>query len=368
MADQMQAWTYSKPGRPQDIITLNHVPKPTLKSPDHLLIRVTHTALFSSNTFLMAMVPNPAGTPRIPEMEFAGQVVELGKNVRPELQERGPGTEVFGLTLPMESKLEVINHVRKPNGTLAEYIVVHQNLIVIKPPNIKPEEVSGMAGMGCTAVEFIDNANLKEGDQVLIHGGSGAVGLLLLQLAKRVVGPSGKVVTTCSRPKVELVKRYGADVAIDYREHDPVHEYFERTFSARKFDAIIDTASSQELYDHSAAYLTPGKPFLDMAVKHPVDRDWRALDFLSFIGNQLKNNLWPAWLGGTPSKYKFISATPSVEMLERLRKCIEDGVLKAEVDSVWSMDQAVAAYERFMSHKAQGRVVIEVQRFADASS
>jgi NADPH:quinone reductase-like Zn-dependent oxidoreductase len=341
MEDQMRAWVYTKPGRPENILSLANVPKPKLTSPNQVLVKVSHASLFSSNVAIMALVPNPAGTPRIPEMEFAGTVAALGENVRADLKQSGPGTQVWGLTLPMENKLEVINHIRKPNGTLTEYIVAHQDLVVIKPPNIDPQEVAGMAGMGCTAVEFLDAADLKEGDYVLINGGSGAVGILLLQIAKEIVGPSGKVVTTCSGEKFDLVKQYGADMAIDYRAQDPVHEYLMREYSTRKFDAIIDTASSQELYDHSPAYLNSGKLFLDMAVKHPVDRDWRATDLLWFMCNQVKNNFQPRWLGGTQTKYKFISATPTLKSLERLRKLIAEGKLRGPVDSVWSMDQAI---------------------------
>ncbi|CAO3670198.1 unnamed protein product [Umbelopsis vinacea] len=334
MEDQMRAWVYTKPGRPENILSLANVPKPKLTSPNQVLVKVSHTSLFSSNVAIMALVPNPAGTPRIPEMEFAGTVVALGENVRADLKQSGPGIQVWGLTLPMENKLEVINHMRKPNGTLTEYIV-----------GIK----SG------------------EGDYVLINGGSGAVGILLLQIAKEIVGPSGKVVTTCSGEKFDLVKQHGADIAIDYRAQDPVHEYLMREYSTRKFDAIIDTASSQELYDHSPAYLNSGKLFLDMAVKHPVDRDWRATDLLWFMCNQVKNNFQPRWLGGTQTKYKFISATPTLKSLERLRKLIAEGKLRGPVDSVWSMDQAIPAYERFLSHKAKGRVVIEVQKFNKAN-
>ncbi|KAH8548990.1 zinc alcohol dehydrogenase [Umbelopsis sp. PMI_123] len=361
MTEQMRAWTYSKRGLPEKIVSLGSVDKPTITSPDQVLIKVAYTSLFSSCRAIMGLVPNPYATPRIPETEFSGEIVEYGENVREEL--KGPGSvEVFGMTIPMESKPDVIRNVVKPNGTLAEYVVLNHKLVVPKPPNMSLQEASGMAGMAVTAIEFVEAAKLNPGDYVLVNGGSGAVGLLLLQLLKDVVGPKGKVVATCSGAKMDLVKQY-ADVAIDYRAHDPVHKYLSQEYGTRKFDAIIDTASTQELYVNSPAYLNPDRPFLDMAVKHPVDREWRVSDVSGSAAKLIKNLFWPAWLGGTPRPYRFISATPSLKMLQRVQELIEDGKIKGTVDSVWGMDEVVQAYERFASQQARGRVVVDIQHY-----
>jgi reticulon-4-interacting protein 1, mitochondrial len=338
MAEQRRAWTYSKRGRPQDILTLSSVPKPTITSPDQVLIKVACTSLFSSNRALMALLPVSADQKRIPEAEFSGEIVEFGENVREEL--KVPGGAVFGLTIPMESKIDLLRYMGNPNGTLTEYIIVNQNLIVPKPANMSFEDASGMAGMGATAIEFVDTAKLQPGDYVLVNGGSGAVGMLLLQLLRKVVGPEGKVVATCSGSKKDLVLQY-ADEAIDYRANAPVYMYLAQEYGTRKFDAIIDAASSQELYDHSPEYLNEGKLFLDMSVKHPVGRDWQYSDLLPFIANQIKNTFWPAFLGGVPRKYVFISATPNKKALQKIRQLMEDGTFKGTVDSVWGMEEVI---------------------------
>ncbi|CAO3674199.1 unnamed protein product [Umbelopsis ramanniana] len=358
MTEQMRAWTFSQRGRPQDILTLGSVAKPSIASPDQVLIKVACTSLFSSYKAMMALLPVSAGQKKIPEAEFSGEIVEYGENVREELKE--PGVAVFGLTIPMEPKIELLRFIRNPNGTLTEYIVVNQNLIVPKPANISLEEASGLAGMGATAIHFVDAAKLQAGDYVFVNGGSGAVGMLLLQLLRKVVGPEGKIVATCSGSKKNIVLQY-ADEAIDYRAQAPVYQYLAQEYSTRKFDAIIDAASTQELYEHSPEYLNEGKVFLDMSVKHPVGRAFQYSDLLPFITNQIKNTFWPTFLGGVPRKYVFISATPDLKTLQKIRQLVEDGTFKGTVDSVWGMDEAIQAYERFEGPDARGRVVVDVR-------
>ncbi|CAM0137860.1 hypothetical protein VKS41_001078 [Umbelopsis sp. WA50703] len=356
--DQIRAWTHTKPGRPENVLSLDYVPMPKLSSPDDVLVKVSHVALLSSSSAMIGLIPHTNSKPYKVEADFAGTVVETGSNVRQELTK---GTEVFGITINMANKLALIKGLSNPNGSLVEYLVMNQNAMVIKPADTKMEIICGMAGVGCTALEFMDAAALKPGNTVLINGGSGAVGLLLLQLAKNAVGSEGRVVTTCSASKIDMVKKYNADTAIDYSHHQSLTKYLADEFGARKFDCIIDCYGSQELYTESPAYLAKGKPYLNMAIAHPRGRDWRLSDILTFAGQQLKNTCIPTWLGGINSKYQFISATPRLVTLERVRKLIEERKLTCEVDSVWEMNDAIKAYERFGGHEARGRVVINVQ-------
>lgn len=287
--NQIRAWTHTKVGRPEKVLNLDHVQMPKLSSADDVLVKVSHVALLSSASFIIAFIPHTNSRPYKVEADFTGTVVETGSNVRQELTS---GTEVFGITLNMTDKLGLIKSLTAPNGSLVEYVVVHSESVVIKPVNIKREIVSGMAGVGCTALEFMDAAALKLGDTVLINGGSGAVGLLLLQLAKQAVGSEGRVVTTCSAAKIDMVKKYGADTVIDYASHRPLTKYLADEYGIHKFDSIIDCYGSQELYNESPAYLANGKLFLNMAIAHPRGRDWRVSDILRFAASNCKTRVY----------------------------------------------------------------------------
>lgn len=57
---------------------------------------------------------------------------------------------------------------------------------------------------------LVEKGKLKKGDKVFINGGSGAVGVMAIQLAHRIVGPTGLVVTTCSPAKSDIIRNLGA--------------------------------------------------------------------------------------------------------------------------------------------------------------
>jgi len=78
------------------------------------------------------------------------------------------------------------------------------------------EEAASIPLVGLTAWQvLIERANLKQGQKVLIHAGSGGVGTFAIQLAKHI---GATVATTTSTANVDLVKRLGADVVIGLQE------------------------------------------------------------------------------------------------------------------------------------------------------
>ena len=70
--------------------------------------------------------------------------------------------------------------------------------------------------------------------------------------------------------------------------------------------------------------------------------------------------IMPVKLGGTPRKYIFESTKPTRERLQGVANLMKDEKIKAVIDSVFSFEDVINAYERQMSHKAIGKVVIEV--------
>jgi|SRR5271156_5228933 len=84
-------------------------------------------------------------------------------------------------------------------------------LVIRKPVNASMAEASGLAGVGCTAIQAAEAASLKPGDKVFVNGGSGGLGSMMVQVARAIVGESGQVIATCSGPNVEMVKALGAD-------------------------------------------------------------------------------------------------------------------------------------------------------------
>jgi NADPH:quinone reductase-like Zn-dependent oxidoreductase len=201
----MRAWTYSKAGPPSTVLTLrSDIPLPTLKTPNDVLVRVSHTALHPGSSIIMQLCPSIfRASPAIPETEFSGTVISTGCAVAPA-RELIPGTRVFGSVL-------VGPHVRTGVGALAEWLVVDAGSVARMPGRVGLEEMAGLAVSGCTALALMERAGLKLGDGVLVNGASGGIGHMVVQLAKRAVGESGRVVAICSEINFEMVKSLGAD-------------------------------------------------------------------------------------------------------------------------------------------------------------
>ena len=98
-------------------------------------------------------------------------------------------------------------------GALAEYVVVPRCQVAPKPDLMSFDAASGLPTTNVTAWLVLQKSRLKTGDKVFINGGSGGVGLAMIQMARDVVGPDGKVVVTCSATNEEIVKSVGADEA-----------------------------------------------------------------------------------------------------------------------------------------------------------
>lgn len=97
----------------------------------------------------------------------------------------------------------------KGQGALAEYITIAGRQLCHKPDTLSFEEAAGIALTARTAIDaLVDLAKIQEGQKVLINGGSSAVGIFGIQIAK-AYGCS--VTATCSSRNVDLVRKLGAD-------------------------------------------------------------------------------------------------------------------------------------------------------------
>ena len=141
----------------------------------------------------------PYRLPLILGNDLAGVVVRVGSGVR----RFKPGDEVYARA----DKDRI--------GAFAEFISINEDSVAIKPKTLTMEDAASIPLVGLTAWQaLIERANLKEGQKVLIHAGSGGVGTIAIQLAKHL---GATVATTTSTANVDWVKRLGADVVIDYR-------------------------------------------------------------------------------------------------------------------------------------------------------
>ncbi|KAJ5636030.1 uncharacterized protein N7484_009343 [Penicillium longicatenatum] len=288
----MSAWYYKTRGPVSKVLTYTKdfpTPKPSSLAQDEVLIKVAYTGFTPTASALTAIIPpwlQIDGT-AIPELIFSGTIAALGSNrilsSRPELQ---VGTPVFGVI-----SLGIL--LRRGSGTLAGYCPCPVDRLSVVPVGMDLEHAAALGGNGVTAVQVVDAAAVKRGDKVFVNGGSGGAGSMILQVMRQKVGESGVVISSCSSGNIGLVKSLGAGEVIDYRQHDPLHEYLAKEHAESRFDAIVDTVGIQELYSNSPRYLREGGRFVNIGAMQVQSANG---SLLAFAWGMFLNVALPAWL------------------------------------------------------------------------
>ncbi|KAK4546691.1 hypothetical protein LTR36_001909 [Oleoguttula mirabilis] len=189
----------------------SNVPVPKLR-PTYLLAKVEAIALNPTDwKHIHYQIAAPNG---ISGCDFSGTVVEVGEAVAKSFK---PGDRIAGTT-------HGANYSQPQDGCFAEYAVAKGDLVVKIPESLSFENAAtfplGVATVGQGLYQQALKLNLptdptKDGETVLIYGGSSATGSLGIQYAKL----SGyKVVTTCSPHNNDFVKSLGAVAVYDYKD------------------------------------------------------------------------------------------------------------------------------------------------------
>jgi putative PIG3 family NAD(P)H quinone oxidoreductase len=215
---RMTAIAISEPGGPRVLRPeKRNVPEP---GPGEILIKV-HAAGVNRPDVLQrkGAYPPPPGASDLPGLEVAGEVVALGQGTaRWRL-----GDQVCALT---------------PGGGYAEYAKVHGSNALPLPSGFTYTEAAALPETFFTVWHNVfERGGLKEGETLLVHGGSSGIGTTAIQLASAF---GAYVVTTAGSPeKCEACLKLGADRAINYREEDFVRAVKDAT-DGRGANVVLD--------------------------------------------------------------------------------------------------------------------------------
>lgn len=172
------------------------IPDP-IPSPDEVLVDVKATALNRADLLqVRGLYPPPEGSPQTLGLEFAGDIIAVGQNVK----RWKIGDRVMALV---------------GGGGYAQKAVVHADHCLPIPPDFGYEQAAAIPEAFLTAyANMIWMTGLKENERVLIHAGASGVGLAAIQLA-RIIGAT--VIVTASASKHDICIRNGAHLVIDYK-------------------------------------------------------------------------------------------------------------------------------------------------------
>ncbi|KAB5593703.1 hypothetical protein CTheo_2886 [Ceratobasidium theobromae] len=357
--DTQKGWRAVRQGPPSKALAMQVFPVPRIREGE-VLVKIEASQVASepyvsaakpirdlanpssSGYKLMSVLPSIiARRPHVAEHDFTGIVADAGTS------DYKVGDAVFGeIPVPLQQKTG--------QGALAQYISIPTTLIALRPPSLVATQAAGIALAGVTAYHalFI-SMGIESGQHILINGGSSSVGSCAIQIAK---AHGCTVTASCSTPNIDLVKGLGADEVIDYKVH-PVHTYLTSNPPSPKFHGIFDCiGSTSQLFLRCPSYLAPSGKFVS------VGPNFDKLSQLpSVLWSIIQTSALPRWLGGVPRHHEIVlSASNKKSALDALAKLVNDGQLRPLVDSVHSFDEVLDAYEKIMSHRAKGKVVVTI--------
>ena len=183
-----------------DVLGLYDVDKPELISSHHLRVKLVAAGVNPLDAKLRAKpVYYPDKLPAILGCEGAGIVEKVGSAVT-RFKE---GDAVYFYN----------GGIGDDSGCYAEYAAVHEEYCAAAPANVGLQDIAGLPLVLITAWEaLVERANLQAGQTILIHGGTGGVGHVALQLAKHI---GARVITTASAANHDFVRGLGADEIIE---------------------------------------------------------------------------------------------------------------------------------------------------------
>jgi NADPH:quinone reductase-like Zn-dependent oxidoreductase len=278
----------------------------------------------------------PYRLPLILGNDVAGVVVRVG----PKVRGFKPGDEVYAR--PNQERI----------GTLAEFIAMDEADVALKPSNLSMEEAASIPLVGLTAWQtLIERAQLKQGQKVLIHAGSGGVGTFAVQLAKHI---GATVATTTSTANVDLVRSLGADVIIDYRKED-----FTKVLHG--YDVVLNSLGKDTL-EQSLAVLKPGGKLI--SISGPPDVAFAKENGLSWFLQQVTRLLSfgirrKAKRHGV--SYSFLLMRANGEQLGKITSLIESGVVRPVVDRIFPFLATNEAMDYLATGRAKGKIVIQLR-------
>lgn len=330
----MKAAYINRYGKTDDV-QLDEQPKPSI-SKDSVLVKVHAVSI---NPLDLRVLEGefkailPVKFPFILGNDFAGVVAQVGSNVT----QFKVGDEVYAKT--------------DSNGSFAEYTIVQQSSLALKPQNISMQHAASLPLVALTAWQaLVEIAKVKSGQKVLIHAGSGGVGSIAIQLAKHL---GATVATTTSGKNTRWVRELGADIIIDYKTMD-----FEQEL--KDYDVVLDTQGGKTL-EKSLNVIKRGGRIIsisgppDRAFAEAIKANWLLKFIIPLLSWSIRNKAKKRDI-----TYSFLFMQPNGYQLSQIAELVEAGKIKPIVDKEYPFSQMNEALEYVNTGRAKGKVVVEI--------
>jgi NADPH:quinone reductase-like Zn-dependent oxidoreductase len=296
----MRAVRLWSPGGP-DVVVVEDVATPSLGQGE-ALVRV-HAAAITRDELEWPVERLPA----TPAYEVSGVVAEVAADVDGTLT----GRLVYALT-PFDR-----------DGAAAEFVAVPATLLAPKPRSLDHVHSAAVPLAALSAWQgLFDHGELRAGQRVLIHGAAGGVGHFATQLAR---WRGAHVIGTTSRTNAETARRLGAHEVTEYNDMGAL----------APVDLVFDTVGGDVLA-RSPSIVKPGGRLVSVAEEPPSLPADAAITCSYFV------------------------VEPNRDQLIDIGRLVDSGDLRTEVDSIFPLAEARAAFARSLARGKRGKVVLRV--------
>lgn len=302
-------------------------PEPELKA-GHVIVDIKATSVNPLDTMLRSTeTPWSENLPEILHGDFAGIVTEANTNSRFKV-----GDEVYGCA----------GGIAGINGALAEKMLVDESLIALKPQSLSMREAAALPLVSITAWEaLVEKMNVQPGESLLVHGATGGVGHIAVQLGKYL---GATVATTTLADNYPLALTLGADHVIDVSKQS-VNDYVSELTHDQGFDAIFDTIAGEHIQTSFAAAKYNGKVATILPVADVLQVALKGLSFHSVL------MLIPMTQGLERQRHG--------DILRQVAELVDKGHIKPLIDqSRYSIWDVAKGHQRLESKQAVGKVVL----------
>lgn len=325
----MTAIAIREPGGPEVLVPETRaVPQP---APGELLIRVAAAGVNRPDVLQrMGYYPPPPGASDLPGLEVAGIVVAIGPGGDPELLGQAVCALVAG-------------------GGYAEYCVAPAGSVLPVPKGFSMAEAAALPETVFTVWHnLFERGWVKEGETVLVHGGTSGIGTTAIGLCKLF---DIDVVVTCgSADKCAAARALGATHAIDYRQEDYVEAVKAFTGGAG-VDVVLDMVGGDYVPRNLACLSDDGRHVTiafqrgataEIDISQVMRRRLtmtgstlraRSADFKTALADEIHRTLWPR---------------------------LAEGAWKPAMDLSFPLAEAAAAHARMQAGEHIGKIVLTV--------
>ena len=315
-----------------EVRELADAPRATL---DRVRVRVRAAGLNRADILQrLGHYPAPPGYPQdIPGMEFAGEVEQIGEEVRGWKV----GDRVFGII---------------GGGGQAEYVTIPENILSPIPSNLDWAEAAAVPEVFMTAHDALfTQCGLQMGERVLIHAAGSGVGTAAIQLV-RAAGATAYG-TSRTADKLEKAKEFGLTESY-VAAGDPMEiaEAVKLWTGGAGVEVILDLVGAAYLKANLAAIGSRGR----LIFVGTTSGAKAEIDYAIAMGKRLR-------IMGTSLRTRSLEekATATRLFTQHVVPLLASGAVRPVIDKVFKLEEVRAAHQRIESNESFGKVVLMIE-------